>query len=224
MRKRNLNPAYVPLLWGLALLIVALVWGTPVAYADSIGPTCETCQGSIYTLTDALLSQSGGNSTYAITYTIDTTGYTGGGAFINTVAVKVTSFKYSSMPGSFSLVQAPGGVANWTAQAGGLNANGCDGSGAGFLCAQDDHTAPVPKGTYTWVFDITIPTGQLDTGSNGASIKAEYVDASGHKVGALVSEDLTLSTTPVPEAAPTVLLGMALLGVGVVCRSTLLQL
>jgi hypothetical protein len=62
-----------------------------------------------------------------------------------------------------------------------------------------------------------VDNGTLFTGPGEASIKARYVDANGNKVGDLVSEKIT-----VPEASATVLLGMALVGVGLLTRKTLL--
>jgi len=52
--------------------------------------------------------------------------------------------------------------------------------------------------TYLWVFDITVPTGGL-TPSSG-SIKVEYTSSSGSKVGALVSEPITLEVVPEPSS------------------------
>jgi PEP-CTERM motif len=187
-----------------AISLLALV---DSAKADPIGPGCDTCQGSIYTL---LNLGEVATDTFRIELLVDTSGYNGGGSFLDTVAVKVSSSTTAQT--TFS---APGGAGAWPAQTGGLNANGCDGSGSGFVCAQDAQTAPVPNvTTYAWIFDITIPSGTLFTGNLESTVKAGYVDANGGKVGDLVSEDITLQTGVVPEPGTVLLLGSGLAGLG----------
>jgi hypothetical protein len=193
-------------LWALLVLSMVTLVGVGHADANSIGPDCPTCQGSIYTLTNlGLVGSSGANDEYHISLTIDTSGYTGGGAFIDLVALKISS----SIVGDPTLLEAPGGVAAWTVQKGGLNANGCSGAGSGFVCASDGQTAPVvPSALYTWIFDPLIPHDTLLT---IASIKVRYVDPNGNKVGDLVSENINL---PDGDAGTFVLLGFGLMSVG----------
>jgi len=196
---------------GLALLAAA----TP-AGANPIGPpplSCpnNTCQGSIYELTysGSPISSTATTQTFEITLSISPSGYTGGGAFIDNVAPKV-----SSSVSTGSLVSAPGSVGDWTVFLSGINAGGCSMAGSGFVCAGDappPNAAPLPfAGTYTWVFDLTIPTGSLLTGANAASIKVRYSDASGHKVGTLVSEPITLEVIPEPSTLLLVGIGLGL--------------
>jgi hypothetical protein len=194
--------------FALSLLSVAMPAG-----ATPIGPSCGTCQGSIYELTysGSPIASTPMTQTFAITLSIDPTGYIGGGTFINAVAPKV-----SDTVNAVTLASAPGVLANWTTVMGGINAGGCSGSGSGFVCAKENTTpptdAPVPfAGTYTWVFDVTIPTGTLFTAPNASSIKVQYTDGSGNKVGALVSEDLTLEVIPEPSTLLLVTAGLALL-------------
>jgi hypothetical protein len=190
--------------WASALLAGA-------ASADPIGPDCGTCQGSIYTLTysGSPISTTATTETFRITLTIDTSGYNGGGSFLNTVAVKV-----SSMLVSATLFDAPGGVAVWNEVMGGLNSNGCSGSGSGFDCAGAASAwAPVPVGTpYQWTWDLEMPTGTLFTGPLQASIKARYVNGMNQKVGALVSENINLQ---VPEPGTFFLLGLGTAGLAI---------
>jgi hypothetical protein len=200
---------------GFALFAVVFPAG-----ATPIGPpplTCTngTCQGAIYELTysGSPIGSTATTQTFEITLTINPTGYNGGGAFINAVAPKV-----SSAENSVTLKSAPGVLANWTTMNGGINAGGCSMAGSGFVCAEDEippstvplGDAPVPNPTtYTWVFDLTIPTGDL-TPSAG-TIKVEYTNASGTKVGALVSEPITLEVVPEPSTLLLVASGLALI-------------
>jgi len=149
--------------------------------------------------------------TFAITLDVDTSGYTGGGSFLDQVAVKVSS----SLLGA-SLVGAPGGVANWNLSPGGINASGCSGSGSGFECADSvvlNGSNAVPGGILSWVFDITMGTGALLTGLNQDSVKGRFVDASGNKIGDLVSENVTITTSvPEPEIYAMLAAGLGLMG------------
>lgn len=199
-----------------AFFVVAIAAVTAsAASAGTIGPTCSTCQGSVYTLTNLGLApidlspSDGSFDTYRIALTIDTSGYTGGGSDIDQVAIKVASSVDKAV-----LESAPGGVSDWTLQSGGLNANGCSGSGSGFECSNwvigSPSGAAVNGSPLTWIFDVDVASPLL-TGTDAASIKARYVDGSGNKVGALVSEDITLtpaSVKPVPEPGTLSLLGI----------------
>lgn len=204
------------------------------AVADPIGPTCftdptnDTCQGSLYALTysgTALPDSDPLTETFRIFLDINTTGYNGGGAFLDQVAIKVSSSFVDA-----TLFSAPGGTGLWAEVDGGIDANGCSGSGSGFACANFISTSPpgvpVPDGTYEWAFDITVLNGTLITTALGSSIKARYVDANDRKVGDLVSENITLQTggcpptvcipQQIPEPTTLALLGIALLGAGFV--------
>lgn len=200
--------------WGA----VALLCITGVARADSIGPNCDTCQGSVYTLTYA----PAGMNTWDITLTIATSGYNGGGTLLDDVAFKATS----QFPTSVTILQAPGGAGQWTIMLGGLNAGGCDGSGNGFVCAFANtlaDAASVPNGTpYVWEFQI-VTTQALLTGPFEASIKGRYTDNNGNKVGDLVSEDITLQpAAAIPEPSALLLFGSGLVALGGLARRRLM--
>jgi PEP-CTERM motif len=193
--------------------VLVASWGVaPRAEATPIGPSCGTCQGSTYDLsyTGVPISSSGGVDTWEITMTINTSGYNGGGSFIDSVALKVSSELLGA-----DLISAPGGVMNWVEILGGLNGSGCNGNGSGFDCAMVMAINPsvaVPNGTpYTWVFHLDIASGGLFTGIDTSSIKARYVDPRRRKVGALVSENLTLTQVPEPGSAILLLLGTSML-------------
>jgi len=185
--------------------------GASPSQATPIGPTCGTCQGSIYEISSdgvSLPDVDPAHETFRVTLTIDTSGYTGTGIKLNAVAIKVSSMLFE-----MSLVDAPDGAPAWTTWMGGLNATGCSGSGSGFDCAYAGlHGVTVPNPTpYSWVFDLTMDNGVLFTTPNSSSIKARYVDAGGVKVGALVSENLTLTIVPEPSTALLVALGGSVL-------------
>jgi hypothetical protein len=199
----------------LSLTLVASAFAAVSASADPIGPDCDTCQGGIYTLEydGAPISTTATTETFRITLTIDTSGYDGGGILLNAVAVKV-----SAQLVGMSLFDAPGGAGAWTTWMGGLNANGCSGSGSGFDCAYAGNTGvPVPNGSlYAWVFDLEMDTGALFTTPFSSSIKVRYVDGNNEKVGDLVSEGITLQVIPEPTTAA--LLGGGLLALAIARR------
>jgi hypothetical protein len=180
------------------------------ASAAPIGPSCGTCQGSIYDLTydPDPVATTATSETWRITLSIDTAGYNGPGVYLNTVAIKVASDFLNA-----NLVSAPGGLSQWSEIAGGLAAAGCTGSGSGFDCvafhASISLAPAVPGATYAWVFDVELASGALFTGSGESSVKARYVTATGSKAGALVSEGITLSNVPsVPEPGSLALLSL----------------
>jgi hypothetical protein len=176
----------------MALVAVAsLTMFTGTSRADLLSG-CGDCQGSTYLLQynpTPVGTFAGGGKIWDVLLTINPTGYNGGGSYIHAVSIKVASSDDISQS---SLVAAPGGAGSWTLHNGGLNAGGCDGNGGGFECASDAHAAPVPfAGTYKWEFHYAT-TDSLLLGPLGSSIKAEYVNSDGRKVGALVSDYIQL--------------------------------
>jgi hypothetical protein len=189
----------------------AIIGGAATASASSmtiggVGSSCATCQGSTYKLDIEqvlgfdLFKADGLEDTYLVTLTINTTDYYGGGKYIDEVAVKV-----SSSVNAAQIKDAPDGSGSWTLLSGGMNADGCSGSGSGFACSNwigSERSYSIPGATLTWQFYIDTKGDVLSfDGIDPPSIKARYVDDSGNKVGALVSEK-------VPEPGTLALLGV----------------
>jgi hypothetical protein len=225
-------------LWGMCAMMLAL---PAVAEAGTIGPSCQSCQGGVYTLTYnsvPVATSPGQWNVWQIALTIDSRYFDPNRpvteSFIDEVGIKVSSSIATAAAApaprlaGFTVLTSPTsslGVSNWTAPlAGGVNAGGCSGSGGGFLCADylpsPGSTAPgVPvNGIYRWTFEVPVSVGALFTppSSGAASIKARYVTAAGDKIGALVSEDISLTaltvTAEVPEPLSFTLLLTAVAG------------
>lgn len=188
--------------------------------AEPIGPICGSCDGGVYTLSydgNALPDFDALHETFRITFDVDTMSYTGGGSFLDNVAIKVANSLFDVV-----LVDAPGALSDWTDPgvdlSSGINAGGCSGSGAGFFCI--DGLANGGKGValstgplFSFVFDVSVENGILFTGTGEASVKARYVDDDGDKAGSLLSEPITLQRVPEPSALWLIGLGLVAIGV-----------
>src|SRR5437870_1045615 len=115
------------------------------ASADTISG-CATCNGATFSLTynPTPIASDASSQTFAMTYTIDVTGFNAAPAnsdiYIEAVAVKPSS----SILDPSTLASAPGGVSNWSNPliTGSLNANACnDTNGNAFACAQANSLA-----------------------------------------------------------------------------------
>jgi hypothetical protein len=209
----------------LYVVTAGLLLVAPLTRADTIGTLTnpcinDSCDGAQYTLFyngQALPDSNPLTETFRVSLSIDTTNYTGGGSFLNNVAIKVSSTP--NLVGA-SLFSAPGGSGDWTVGLNQtLNANGCSANGGGgFICAAGSANSGkgvALPGPYTLTFDVTVNNGTLFTDPLEASIKARYVDGAGTKTGSLLSENITLQVVPEAQSYAILALGLGFLAIAV---------
>ncbi len=203
----------------LFILLICLGLGAGSALAGTIGPSCGSCEGGVYTLTYSNFNTIGPNDQLDVSLNFNTATYTGGGLYIDAAAVKIAPSLISAV-----LIGAPASLPNgsvWNTFDGALNANGCSGAGSGFVCTEstgDGAAVSNLNNTFTW--RITILSGTLLSGQDAASIKGLYNDAQGNKMGAVLSENTTLNPddTQVPEPGTILMLGGGLAAIALFRR------
>lgn len=200
------------------LLATSLTRAEPIGpcFSDPGNPTVDQCDGATYTLSyigEPLPDVNPQTETFRIFLDVDTTNYTGGGTFLDSVGIQVSTTTPVLIDAT--LTNAPGGIFNWTIVSLdiGVNDTGCSGPGGGFICVEGFEKGAALPGPFTFSFDVTVRNETpLFTDPLAAKVAARYVNASGARAGHLVEESITLQVIPEAETYAMLLLGLALLG------------
>jgi hypothetical protein len=218
--------------WAITLLVAGLGFAFAVAnsaYGTTL-TTCPDCDGDKFAITYSFESDNGTTSIYDVTLFADTSGNNLGGGHIDAVALGFGSNMITVLAAMDAAPIAPGG---WTGQGGGLNAGGCNGSGA-FICASANSSlyfALAPNAStattpYEWTWDVLIPDsfpgGAAAAFASGADVKIHYSDIQGH----LVSDNFSFTRVPppprltLPEPTTLFLFAGGLMGLAALRRKT----
>jgi hypothetical protein len=193
----------------LVSIAAALMGFGSVAQAGWTASFNDVLNGVSGTLTDS--GFSGGAEHY--TLVLNTTGYTGGGSYLDSVDIKAfsdyTSATFTASAGSWVDPAGSGGINN-----GSDGATGCSGIHGGFACIEANPKgqaalALVPGSTYTFAYNVVGATGLNTTGLD-AHVGVGYANAQGLGPYAITSQ----LTTPVPEPETYAMLlaGLGLMG------------
>ncbi len=225
----------------LALIGLTSIFCSGVIQAAAFTcPDVALCNGNTFAVSTASL----GSNLFAITVSINTTGYTGG-APAGIGAIEIKSFTNSATYDLAGFTTTGGLVSNssipWVLQKSELSANGCAdsaASGTSRFCA--DNIAPfrfTAGDNLSFVFKVQLPSGGLinstlhlkylflkqDIDSGTGIGGSEYID-DWKKAGSLGSFDIAngggtgTAEEPVPEPSTFALLGGSLIALGLLRR------
>ena len=196
---RKMGSAFLGAVLGAVVLLGA--GSTAHALSTTIGgATCASCFGSVYTLS---VVDSGTANLWNVTYSVDTTNYSGAGTGLESIAFKITDNSSNIL--NTTITSQPPTFGSLTL--GGLSAGGCGSGPAGFICSSSSNLSgvAVPNGTYTFQYGVTLAAGTLFGNVTDWSIKGLYVNSAGEQRG-LTSEH----GVPVPGTSLLFGVGMAL--------------
>lgn len=196
---RKMGSAFLGAVLGAVVLFG--VGSTAHALSTTIGgATCASCFGSVYTLS---VVDSGTANLWNVTYSVDTTNYSGAGSGLDAIAFKITDNSSNIL--NTTITSQPATFGSLTL--GGLSAGGCGSGPAGFICSSSSNLGgvAVPNGTYTFQYGVTLAAGTLFGNVTDWSIKGLYVNSAGDARG-LTSEH----GVPVPGTSLLFGVGMAL--------------
>ena len=205
----------------LAIIVCStFAFADPVSFGSISGCPDSVCLGASYTFN--IVSYTGNQ--LKVDYIIDGRTFTNGTGFGNIIGGKTDgifalSLNFSIPITAVSLLQAPGGINNWSPQTGGQNSGGCNGQGAPYGCAQVTSLGLMPvvgsmeTDPYVWEFLLTTNGAALGS----ASAKADFYSYSS---GRFVNQ-ISLSAPRIPEPRSLMLLGTGLLIVGTLLRRRL---
>ena len=115
----------------------------------------------------------------------------------------------------------------WTVRAGGINADGCSGSGNGYWCAHSAGFGALRGNqgdTDTWVFLLNISNSVPNlAGTIAGSFKAQFIGLDAETAGSLISESVIFTAPPppgtsTPEPATLLMFGTGLAAVATAMR------
>lgn len=208
-------------------LVLASLCLVAPAFADIVYscPDSSLCDGNTYAIWEV------GSTSTSYTLEVDvqvTNDYTGSESdLLNALSIiPDNNLSFTSA----SLLSSPGDA--YTYEAGGSNANGCDGTSTTFICAQGSPGAALfTSGTPNLLsFQFVINSTSQPQDGDTAHLKYLYVDTNGDKVGSLGSFDTAIQCigdstcgggggqSIVPEPSSLVLGGMGLLSLAFLKR------
>jgi hypothetical protein len=196
---RKMGSAFLGAVLGAVVLFG--VGSTAHALSTTIGgATCASCFGSVYTLS---VVDSGTANLWNVTYSVDTTNYSGQGSGLDAIAFKITDNSSNIL--NTTIQSQPPTFGSLTL--GGLSAGGCGSGPAGFICSSSSNLGgvAVPNGTYEFKYGVTLAAGTLFGNVTDWSIKGLYVNSAGEQRG-ITSEH----GVPVPGTSLLFGVGMAL--------------
>jgi hypothetical protein len=164
---------------------LAILGGAPAVQANT-----ATFEGVTINLTGG-----GGTLTLQLLNVASSTGTWADATFLDAIALNNIGVSSLSLAG-------------WTSVGGGLDASGCNSSGAGWFCV-DGHAAVSDNMTFNFSYTGTLV---LD-GIEAPHLKVQFVDNAGAKVGSLYSD-----AVPVPEPTTYALMLAGLGAVGFMAR------